>query len=82
MIINLYSIYDTVSEVFNKPFTEHNDNSAIRAFTESLLQSRPKTRKDYELFYIGKYNDQTGLIKAEKKRVYTGFEITSEEIEE
>jgi len=75
MNVNLYSIYDTVAQVFNKPFTEINDNSARRTFTHSLEQVPHKT--DYALYYIGCYSDQDGkLVPVDNPvRIYSGFDI-------
>ena len=75
MLLNLYSIYDTVSEVFNKPFTEINDASARRAFAQSLLENPQKT--DYQLYHIAEYYDHSGEIISNKAplKIMTGFDL-------
>lgn len=80
--MNMYSVYDKVSEVFNKPFTEINDNSAKRAFYNSIEEN--KSKNDYELYYVGQFDDNTGTIKHhESKRIATGFDVKqSEELPE
>ena len=55
MKLNLYSVFDRVAEVFNKPFTEINDQSAERAFKESLEES--KHAKDYDLYKLADFTD-------------------------
>lgn len=73
----LFSVYDTVSETFNKPFVAINNNSAIRAFTDSG-EKEPHIN-DYVLYRIAEMNDQTGEVKPEEHgpvKILTGFEIT------
>jgi len=73
---NLYSIYDNVACVFNKPFVEVNDASAKRAFQHALISS-PDTR-DYDLYYIGEFDDASGLIHVGDRaplRVMTGLDV-------
>ena len=74
MKLNLYSVFDRVAEVFNKPFTEINDQSAERAFKESLEES--KHAKDYDLYKLADFTDHDGLIVHSKeypKRLYSGL---------
>jgi len=70
----MYTIFDTVTEVFNKPFTEVNDASAIRAFTNSIEEA--KNKNEYELYHIGAYNDNNGQLEANHPvKIKTGFEV-------
>lgn len=76
MDINLYSIYDKVATVFNKPFSQINDESAKRAFRQSL-QANPEPQ-DYELYFVGSLDDDTGNFNVSEtgpKKVMTGFEV-------
>lgn len=75
MKMNLYSIYDQVTEVFNKPFTEHNDNSARRAFEQSI--SKSPSKDDYCLYHIGSYNDANAEIETLRvpNKVSSGFDL-------
>lgn len=57
---HMFSIYDSIAEVFNKPFAEVNEAAALRAFTQALTESPHKL--DYMLFHIGEYNDNTGIL--------------------
>lgn len=70
---NLYSIYDTVAKVFNKPFVEFNNETAKRSFFESLQEQ--KHAKDYSLYHIGEYDDHNGQIVPNKEptRIADGF---------
>jgi len=80
MINNLYSIYDKVSGVFNKPFVEVNDASAKRAFQHSLKSAPDMT--DYELYYIGQFDDGKGdlmlMDKDMPRKIWTGLAIASQ----
>lgn len=60
MYKNIYSIYDTVSELFNNPFTDINDASAIRAFTQSIQTQDHKN--DFVLYHLGGFDDNSGQI--------------------
>jgi hypothetical protein len=62
----MYSIYDSVAEVYNKPFCEINDGTAVRAFSQAM-QENPNSY-DFHLFYIGEYNDSTGLVTPQPPR--------------
>jgi hypothetical protein len=76
MRLQLYAIYDTIADVFNKPFTAHNDADAIRAFTQSFEQGNKANKEDYVLYSIGEYNDGNGEIKPNVPvKIYSGFDI-------
>ena len=51
MRTNIYSIYDTIAKVFNKPFMEHNDETAKRSF-KATAQDQPHIG-DYSLYHLG-----------------------------
>ncbi len=75
MKLSMYSIYDTIAEVFNKPFTSHNDNDAMRAFTQSL-QKADSNKDDYVLYRVADWNDSSGELTAILPfKVMTGFDI-------
>jgi hypothetical protein len=76
MRMQLYAIYDTVADIFNKPFTAHNDSDAIRAFTQSFEQGNQANKQDYVLYHLGEYNDGNGEITpVVPLKVYSGFDI-------
>jgi hypothetical protein len=76
MKLELYAIYDTIADVFNKPFTAHNDADAIRAFTQSFEQGNKANKEDYVLYSLGCYNDGNGEITpVVPLKVYSGFDI-------
>lgn len=76
MRLQLYAIYDTIADVFNKPFTGHNDQDAIRAFTMSFEQGNKANKEDYVLYHLAEYDDSNGEIKpVTPLKVYSGFDI-------
>lgn len=75
MKLNVYSIFDILAEVFNKPFCDHTDASATRSFKASLQENHERNKEDYCLYRIGTFNDNTGETLAEKTpvKVYAPF---------
>lgn len=60
-----FSIRDSKAEVFNTPFFQKTHGEAERTFRQlvSNPESMPgKWPDDYDLYYLGTYNDQTGVI--------------------
>lgn len=75
MKLSIYSIYDTVAEVFNKPFTDINDATAKRSFIQSVKEQPHKN--DYELYHIGDFTDHDGQITGGKgvRKLMSGFDV-------
>lgn len=66
MKINLYSIKDTKIG-FNQLFDAPNNACAIRLFADSIKDEKTPLSKhpeDYQLFYIGTRNDETGELES------------------
>lgn len=65
MLLKAFSIRDTKAEVFNTPFFQKTHGEAERAFKrltadqQSMIAQYPE---DYDLYYIGEYDDQTGKL--------------------
>ena len=73
MKLIMYSVYDTIACVFNKPFCDINDASAIRSFDQSAGE-QPHFG-DYELYRVGEYDDSNGYITPlDVARIRTGHE--------
>ena len=71
---NLYTIRDNIAEVFNKPFTEVNDSSAIRSFSKAIDDNPHKD--DYALYSTGFFDTDTGELEhIVPIKIYTGFEV-------
>jgi hypothetical protein len=71
----VYSVYDKVSGVFNRPVFDLNHGSAIRNFSQSIEEDRNKD--DYVLYHIGTFDDSNGeLIKEENPhKILTGLDV-------
>lgn len=66
MIRRLYSVRDSLSRFFD-PRVELNDAVALRNFTASVLDDSPgnllnSCPADYSLFYVGAFDDDTGVL--------------------
>jgi len=65
MELKAFTIRDSKAECFNTPFFQKSHGEAERSFREiandqkSMISKYPE---DYDLYYLGTYNDQTGLI--------------------
>lgn len=65
MKINIYAVKDTVQGAFMQPFYLQNDNVAKRAFEMAINDPNSnwnKMPKDLQLFKLGEYDDETGVI--------------------
>lgn len=65
MELKAFSIRDQKSEVFNTPFFQKTHGEAERSFRELVQDPKSMVSKypdDYDLYYLGTYNDQNGLI--------------------
>lgn len=68
MKIKLYALKDTLV-AFKSIWTSHNDETAIRAVKSSMEAEKIPTSEieDLQLWYLGTYNDQTGIIESSPK---------------
>lgn len=75
---NIYSIFDTVAQVFNKPFTETNNATAIRSFTASAEKEIHKN--DFVLYNLGEFNETDGKIKVNENpiKIFSGFDVPNQ----
>nr|QJB19818.1 MAG: nonstructural protein [Microvirus sp.] len=69
MQLKMYSIRDAKAEAYNPPFYKKTHGEAERDFTE--LTKTPdsmvcKYPEDYDLYFCGTYDDQTGLVESLK----------------
>lgn len=74
----MYAIYDSVAEVFNSPFVDLNDASAIRQFSFSVNKDNipDDQRGDFVLYKVAEYNDASGKVEGiEPQRIYSGLEV-------
>lgn len=68
MELKAYSIRDSKGEVFNVPFFKRSHGEAERDFTTLVNDPQSQVSKfpeDYDLWYLGVYDDLTGKFSAE-----------------
>lgn len=79
MKLELYSIFDSVAKVFNKPYVALNDEDAKRSFTQAVQQVAHKN--DYVLYSVGSYTDHDGVIvSVTPNRIYSGFDVKTADV--
>lgn len=70
MKLNLYSIYDTATGAYARPFFSQADGQAIRMFSDIARDPEHevgKHPKDYSLFRIGIFDDQSAQLTPEDR---------------
>lgn len=68
MRMNIYSIFDSATACYMRPFFLQSDQAAIRAFTDIACDDEHEVGrhpKDYTLVRIGTYEDTKGKIVGE-----------------
>ena len=66
MLLKSFTIRDIKGELYNTPFFQRSHGEAERNFTalvndgKSTISQYPE---DYDLFWVGEFDDQTGLLK-------------------
>lgn len=67
MILKVYSIRDSKAEVFNTPFFQKTHGEAERSFKQLASDEKStvwKFAEDYDLYFLGEYNDEKGELKS------------------
>ncbi len=81
MKLNIYTIFDTASGLYLRPFFNTSDGAALRAFSDIATDPDHEVGKhpeDYSLFRIGIYDDNTAVLTAENRDcIATGLELVS-----
>lgn len=65
MTQKIYSIRDAKAEYFTQPFFKKTHGEAERDFTMLCKDEKSQIHafpEDYDLYYIGEYDDQTGKM--------------------
>ncbi|AXL14618.1 nonstructural protein [Microviridae sp.] len=66
MKTEIYTIFDTKAQIYNKPFHQINEAVALRTATDLANDSNSeiaKSPQDYILFYLGNYDDQSAQFE-------------------
>lgn len=67
MELKAYSVRDAKAEAYNLPFFKHMHGEAEREFTKLARDPQSQVNQfpeDYDLYYVGNYDLQTGVFKA------------------
>ncbi len=66
METKLFSIRDTKGEIYNQPFFKFTHGEAERYFREVKADEKSLVNKypeDFDLYFIGSFDSQTGILK-------------------
>ena len=81
MRLNVYTIFDTASGAYMRPFFMQSDGQAIRSFKDIALDADHAIGahpEDYSLWRIGMFNDNNAKIEAEQKEcLATALELVA-----
>lgn len=67
MNLKMYSIRDSKGEIYMQPMFQKTHGEAERTFKQLANDDKTticKFPEDYDLYYLGEYNDQTGKISS------------------
>lgn len=64
MIVQVFSVYDTVAGAYNRPFYTHNIAMAIRDVVRCLKKDFDfkENAKESVLYHLGSFDDSTGTF--------------------
>ncbi|QXP07849.1 MAG: nonstructural protein [Arizlama microvirus] len=66
---HVYSVFDTIAKKYGPLFHAINDLVAVRYY-KKIISSVPGYEKEYNLYHIGSFNDDTGIFTALDKPNY------------
>lgn len=77
MIHQIYGFKDNLANVFMQPQLFQNENVALRNFSEiingtGIFKNNPA---DFELWKLGEFNDQSGIIVPNPEKIATGLSV-------
>lgn len=65
MVLKMYSMRDMKGEIFHPPFFKKTHGEAERDFKTLVNDDKSMVNKypeDYDLYYVGEYDDQRGIV--------------------
>ncbi len=81
MKLNIYSIFDTASGLYSRPFFTQSDAEAMRSFEDIATDAEHPVGKhpeDYNLFRLGTFDDNKGkLVDEDNECLVTALETIS-----
>lgn len=85
MKMRMYSLYDRTAKAFGQPFFQPNDAVAQRV-TQTLVNNPEATMhsypNDFELWLIGEYDDNQGIVVPLKDKVLDVETLVSRDAEQ
>lgn len=66
MILKMYTVRDSKSEIYNAPFFQKTHGEAERSFRQMCNDEKTMPAKypeDFDLWYLGEYDDNNGKIE-------------------
>ena len=66
MIYKIFSVYDSKAQIYTNPFYQHNQQMAMRTFSDAINHPEhqfARNPEDYTLFEVGEFNDETGEVQ-------------------
>jgi len=74
----MFSIYDKISELYEAPFVDINRGMALRRI-QDLIKTHPESTyakhpHDYQLTFMGTFNEKVGDIISDKPVVFQELE--------
>lgn len=66
MLRKVYSLRDSKAQIYNEPFMQHTHGEAERTIRASLKKPDhliAQYPEDYDLYYLGDYDDNSGTFK-------------------
>lgn len=87
MIEQVFVVYDSKAEIYEKPFHMQTKGQAVRGFTDVINDKQTplgQHPEDYTLFHIGEYDNLKGIysIFESKKSLGIGIEYLENNNEE
>lgn len=81
MIHQIYGLKDNLANVFMQPQLFQNENVALRNFSEiingtGIFKNNPA---DFELWRLGEFDDQNGVIIPNPEKMATGLSVVKGE---
>lgn len=81
MIQQIYSVYDSASGIYQRPFVGQSHGQVTRSFTDIACDADHEIGKhpeDYTLFCLGSFNDGTGeIIPWPPEKIAMALEVVS-----
>ena len=66
--MKMYSVYDSKAQAYGLPFHQRTNGEALRSFADLSNDNQSTVSKhpeDYTLFFLGEFDETTGIVKSE-----------------